>query len=213
MADLLNQILKNARKGNGACNNCPAHETLGGRLVNPGLGNPNGELAFITDEPSHETDWSRYDSWSEYNEDWFERFKSFDGGRFISDLVEPTPLTLNDVWVGDSIKCPTQKDASKEIPSADTGDAAVHCRPYLREEIEYVDPEGIVTLGRGATLRTLQALDVPYDDARRVRVTKEYGLSEFDTEYPVVISLHWAQRSVKESEWIPVVKEAIADIG
>ncbi|WP_231727882.1 hypothetical protein, partial [Haloferax profundi] len=74
------------------------------------------------------------------------------------------------------------------------------------------DPQGIVTLGKGATIRTLRALGVPASEAKRVRVTKEYGKSEFETDYPVVVSLHWAQRTVAENEWVPVVQEAVANL-
>lgn len=210
--ELLDQIIRNSQTGYGPCEGCPAQETLQGRYVNPGHENADGELMFVTDEPTHTTDWDKYDSWREYNEEWFARFKRFRGGRFIFSLLDPTDLTLDDVWVGDSVRCPTQRDADKEIPEAETGEAAKQCRPYLRDEIEMVDPEGIITLGRGASIRTSQALGVPYDEAKRVRVTEEYDWSEFATAYPTVISLHWAQRSVKKSEWVPPVKTAIQEL-
>ena len=104
------------------------------------------------------------------------------------------------------IKCPTKRDENRDIPACDTDEAFAHCRTYLDREIASVDPDAVVTLGKGATIRTLIALGVSPSRARGVRVTKDYGRSEFDTAYPVVISLHWAQRTVAENEWVPVVQ-------
>ncbi|WP_306061331.1 hypothetical protein [Natronococcus wangiae] len=36
--------------------------------------------------------------------------------------------------------------------------------------------------------------------------------SSFDTPYPVVISLHWAQRTIDEDEWVPEIQAAIAEL-
>ena len=208
----LNEIQSNAQRGLGPCEGCPAHEASGGRLVNPGLGNPNGMVMFMTDEPRHLTEWDEYDSWEEYNDEWMSRFAGAKGGRFITRLLSKTDLSLDDVWVADSIKCPTKRDAGREIPAANTKETFEHCRDYLRPEIESVDPDAIVTLGKEATIRTLRALGVSRTEAQRVRVTKGYGRAKFDTEYPVVISLHWAQRTVSESEWVPVVQESISEL-
>ena len=212
MGEFLDQIRTNAQSGEGACAGCSAHRSGGCSFVNPGLLNPQGEVMFVTDEPSHAPKWEKHDSWESYNGYWGERFKELRGGRFLSRLLAPTTLTLDDVWLADSIKCPTVAHSKRGIPSADTEDAFAHCRHYLRDEIEFVDPAAIVTLGSDATKRTLQALGVSTSKAKRVRVTKAYGTSDFDTDYPLVISLHWAQRTVKQSEWVPVVQESLQSI-
>lgn len=69
-----------------------------------------------------------------------------------------------------------------------------------------------MTLGKRATIRTLIALGVPSSRAYPVRVTRDYGRADFETATPVIISLHWAQRTVPEDEWVPIVQEAISEI-
>lgn len=212
MRDRLSEITENAHGGHGPCEGCSAHESGGSEFVNPGLSDPDGELMFVTDEPRHPTDWNNFDTWHEYNETWTRRFARARGGQFVNRLLSRTELTFDDVWIADSIKCPTTRDPERGIPSAETDDAFAHCRTYLRDELDAINPRGVVTFGKEATIRTLRALGVPGSQARRVRVTKAYGRSDFDTDIPVVISLHWAQRTVAENEWVPVVQDAIADL-
>ncbi|UPV75313.1 hypothetical protein M0R89_04415 [Halorussus limi] len=180
--------------------------------MNPGLSNPGGDLLFVTDEPRHPVEWNQHDDWAEYNDEWLPRFNNAQGGQLIEKLLDPMELSIDDVWITDSIKCPTQKDTSRGIPAAETEESFEHCRAYLDAEIEAVNPVGVVTLGMQATRRTLQVLGVTEDKARRVQVSEEYGHSGFKTTPPVVISLHWAQRTVAEREWVPVVQEAIVDL-
>lgn len=208
----LQRTVESAQSGERYCDGCSAHERSGGAFVNPGLSNPEGELLFVTDEPRHPVEWKQYDDWAEYNDEWLPRFNDAQGGQFIEKLLDSVELTIDDVWITDSIKCPTQADNSRGIPAADTADSFGHCRAYLGAEIEVVNPSGIVTLGMQATKRTLQVLGVAGDRVREVRVSQEYGHSGFKTTPPVVISLHWAQRTVAEDEWVPVVQEAIADL-
>jgi len=212
MHSRLQRTVENARRGEGYCEGCSAHERFGGSFVNPGLSNPEGELLFVTDEPRHPVEWNQHDDWSEYNAEWLPRFNDAQGGQFIEKLLEPVEFSIDDVWITDSIKCPTQRDVSRGIPAAKTEDSFAHCRAYLGAEIRAVNPVGVVTLGMQAMRRTLEVLGVEEEKARGVRVSEKYGHSGFKTTPPVVISLHWAQRTVEEQEWVPVVQEAIADL-
>ena len=90
MIQKLDAIRQNAQEGMGPCKGCSAQCASEGRLVNPGLGNSDGEVMFVTDEPRHPTDWSKYDSWEEYNEEWMRRFANARGGRFINRLLSRT---------------------------------------------------------------------------------------------------------------------------
>lgn len=212
MVDERDRIIENAQQGRGSCRGCSAHETTDGALVNPGLGNPDGELVFVSEEPRHRPDWTAFDSWTEYNEEWWPRVKDARGGRFVARLLDRVDLDLDDIWLTDSIKCPTKRDDPREILSANTDDAFSHCYPYLRAEINRVDPRGVITLGTKASRRTLQVISTEPYRAQSLRVTKDYGHARFDADYPVVISLHWAQRTVPHKEWVPVVKQSIVDI-
>lgn len=208
----LDDIHRNAEQGEGPCAKCPAYETHESTLVNPGIGNPDGELLFVSEEPRHIMDWETYDSWRAYNETWMPRFADATGGRMIDRLLARTSLDLGDVFVVDSIQCPTKRDEARGTPDIETEHAFASCRTYLRRTIEIMEPTGIVTLGRQATSRTFRVFGVPTDEATEVRVTRAYGRSKFDTPYPHVISLHWAQRTVAEAEWVPIVQAAIAEI-
>lgn len=212
MGDRPDTIVENAQCGTGACDDCPAQAVHEGGLVNPGLGNPNGELVFVTEEPRHRMNWDAYESWTEYNEEWLARFRRARGGDMISRLLCDTELGLEDVWITDSVKCPTKGDELRDISPVDIDAAFGHCHYYLREEIEAIDPVGIVTLGRLATYRTLMVLGIPERYFRSLRVSEDSGHSPFPTEHPVVISMHWAQRTVPTDEWMPQVKGAIEEL-
>ena len=211
MAELLDEIVANATAGTGPCEGCPAHESTGGWCVNPGLSNPDGEVMFVTEEPSHDIDWGRHDDWSAYNERVMDWFPDARGGKAIQErYLDPVGLDLSDVWIADSVKCrPEDQDKNRLF---NTSKAFEHCQAYLSEEIATVDAKGIVTLGADATERTLQTLGVPKSQAGSLLVSEDYGRCEFDTTPPVVISLHWAQRTLKRDEFIPVVQQALADI-
>lgn len=205
-------ILENAQCGEGPCANCSVQKQTQGQFVNPGLGNVNADVMFISEEPRHIPDWDEYDSWAEYNEVWWPRVKRARGGRFLARILSRVDYTLDDLWLTDSVKCPTKADESRNIPSAETNKAASQCATYLRREIEEIDPRLIISLGRRATRRTLRLISSEPFRAQNLKVTEEYGHCEFDTAYPVVISLHWAQRTLAESEWVPVVQRAIAEV-
>jgi hypothetical protein len=98
------EIRVNAQTGNGACSECPAYHKTVGEFVNPGLGDPEGDVVFVTDEPRHRTDWTVYESWAEYNAEWFDRFKEARGGnssvdcsrrRIVLSTTCGSPIRLN----------------------------------------------------------------------------------------------------------------------
>jgi len=206
------KIQQNARAGEGSCKGCPAQEEESNDLVNPGLGSPGGRLVFVTEEPRHLTKWGDFDHWRKYNAEWLPRFVRADGGQFINRLLSLTDLRTEDVWITDSIKCPTKQDPGRGISGVKTNAAFDRCRAYLGREIEAHDPVGVVTLGREATRRTLRELGVPAYKTDQIRVSMDYGRCEFETTPPVIISLHWAQRTVPEDEWISDVQRAIAEV-
>lgn len=207
---LADEIVSNAKEGTGPCAGCPAHETTGGWCVNPGLSNPRGRVVFVTEEPSHSVNWDAHESWQEYSEEYTRKFRGWKGGRFLQQhYLGPFGLSIDDAWITDSIKC-RPENAQKQALFSKSG-AADHCRSYLMDELSMVDPVVIITLGSAATHRTLTALGVPEDAARGVKVSRDFGLSEFQTPWPVVVTLHWAQRTVKQARFLPVVKQAIHD--
>lgn len=212
MRAFLNEIVNNAKGCKGNCKECPAQSVHQGEYVNPGLGNYDADIVFVTEEPRHIMDWSKYDTWNDYNDVWWPKIKRADAGSFIARLLELVPIQLDDIWLADSIKCPTKEWKAQNLQPADTKNAENHCNNYLRAEINQVDPNGIVTLGKGATIRTLKAIGVDEDELSGFSVENSFGLCEFDTEIPIVISLHWAQRRVARNQWVPTVKRSISNM-
>jgi uracil-DNA glycosylase family 4 len=114
--------------------------------VNPGLFNPEGEIMFVTIEPSHRFDWDKYDSWESYNRTFSRKFlEEWTGGPILEELLEPIQgVDMGSVWMADAIKCPPEGGIDDQTRNEEFD----HCRPYLQEEIEQVRPDVIVGLGK-----------------------------------------------------------------
>lgn len=214
MTKELDEIVRNARTGKGQCRGCPAQAEHSGEFVNPGLLNYDAEVMFLTLDPSHRIDWDKYDSWSEYNQEYSRRFASWRGGKKIAELVEPLNMTLEDVWLGDTIKCPVDNSLYRFDDSAKIESAFDHCQSYLQQEVETVDPAVIVALGEDAAKRTL---DLVFDRSiGELRTgTADCG-RVFDTEPPVVASPHWSHgwldRTPTGTRNLERVQDALVDV-
>ncbi|MEL6404392.1 MAG: uracil-DNA glycosylase [Chloroflexota bacterium] len=109
------------------CTQCPLHEKRT-RTV-PGAGDPNAEILFIGEAPG-------------FHED--QQGLPFVGksGQYLEELLATINLTRDDVFIANVVKCrpPDNRDPSTEEIET--------CNPYLRAQIEVLDPLMIVTLGR-----------------------------------------------------------------
>ncbi|WP_435348648.1 uracil-DNA glycosylase family protein [Haloarchaeobius sp. HRN-SO-5] len=186
MSSWIERVRTNALEGRGRCSDCPAFEDDRSCRVNPGLFDPHGEVMFVTIEPSHRFDWDDYEDWAEYNEVITRKFvEEWTGGPILAELLEPIDgLDMASVWMTDAIKCPPEGG----LDDQPRNDEFAHCKAYLQEEIEYVDPDVIVGLGANACRRTLAALGVERTD---ISTAAECGRI-VDTDPPVVISPHWS---------------------
>ena len=94
-----------------------------------GDGNPDAELVFIGEAPGK-------------NED--EQGKPFVGaaGKFLNEMLEGIGLKRQDIYITNIVKYrpPNNRDPLPDEKSA--------FLPYLREQIEAIEPKLIVTLGR-----------------------------------------------------------------
>ena len=109
------------------CTKCPLHQ--GRTRTVPGAGNPDAEILFIGEAPG-------------YHED--QQGLPFVGksGQYLEELLATINLTRNDVFIANVVKCrpPDNRDPLEEEIAT--------CNPYLRAQIEVLDPLLIVTLGR-----------------------------------------------------------------
>lgn len=100
----------------------------------PGEGNINARIFFIGEGPG-------------YHED--AQGKPFVGnsGQFLSTLIEKAGLERKDVFITNVVKC---RPPSNRDPLPDEMEA---CSGYLERQIEAIDPDVIVTLGRHSMSR------------------------------------------------------------
>ena len=94
-----------------------------------GVGNPNADLMFIGEAPGRDED---------------EKGEPFVGraGQLLTDIIKAMKLTRDDVYIANVIKC---RPPENRNPEPDEMDA---CRPFIRRQVELIQPKVIVTLGR-----------------------------------------------------------------
>ncbi len=118
-----------------ACEKCRLSKTRTQAVY--GVGNPNADLMFIGEAPGRDED---------------VQGEPFVGraGQLLTDIIKAMKLTRNDVYIANVIKC---RPPENRNPEPDELDA---CRPYIRRQVELIQPKVIVTLGRFALQSMLE---------------------------------------------------------
>lgn len=109
------------------CTDCKLHHSR--KKAVPGEGPPDAEIMFIGEGPGfHEN----------------EQGRPFVGaaGRFLEELLASIDLTREDVFIGNVVKCRPPGNRDPEPAEIEA------CSKYLRRQIEAINPNVIVTLGR-----------------------------------------------------------------
>ena len=129
-----------------ACERCPALVESRSRIVN-GVGPDDAALLFVGEAPGA-------------NED--ERGEPFVGrsGTVLDDALRDAGLDRADVRITNCVRCRPPENRDPRAGELD------NCGSFLKREIEHVDPELIVTLGKVPGERLLD---------REVAVTRETG--------------------------------------
>ena len=96
-----------------------------------GVGSPSADLMFIGEAPGRDED---------------QQGEPFVGraGQLLTDIIKAMKLTRDDVYISNVVKC---RPPDNRNPEPDELDA---CRPYIRRQVEIIQPKVIVTLGRFA---------------------------------------------------------------
>lgn len=117
----------------------------------PGEGNPEAELLFVGEGPGQKED---------------ELGRPFVGaaGKLLEELLQHVGLTRNDVYIANVIK---HRPPGNRDPLPDELEA---CWPYLRRQIEVIQPKIIVLLGRHALERFLPGKAISQVRGRAYRV-------------------------------------------
>jgi uracil-DNA glycosylase family 4 len=112
-----------------ACTRC----RLAGTRTNVvyGVGNPQADLMFIGEAPGRDEDL---------------KGEPFVGraGQLLTDIIKAMQLGRGDVYIANVVKC---RPPENRNPEPDELDA---CRPFLRRQVELIQPKVIVTLGKFA---------------------------------------------------------------
>jgi DNA polymerase len=96
-----------------------------------GVGNPNANLMFIGEAPGRDED---------------EKGEPFVGraGQLLTDIIKAMKLTRDDVYISNVVKCRPPENRNPDPEELDA------CRPYIRRQVEIIQPQVIVTLGKFA---------------------------------------------------------------
>lgn len=115
-----------------SCTACALHKARANAV--PGEGSPNARVMFVGEGPG-------------FNEDRQGRPFVGPAGQFLNELLESIGLRREDVFITNMVKCrpPNNRDP---FP----GEIAA-CSGYMDEQIEAIDPDIIVPLGRHALAR------------------------------------------------------------
>ena len=109
------------------CTRCPLHATR--TTAVPGEGHPETEVVFVGEGPG-------------YNED--QQGRPFVGaaGTLLNDLLRQIGWKRQEVFITNVVKCrpPGNRDPEPNEIAA--------CEPFLRRQLEVLDPAVVVTLGR-----------------------------------------------------------------
>ena len=176
-----------------SCERCPALVESRSRIVN-GVGPADADLLFVGEGPGA-------------NED--EQGEPFVGrsGTVLDDALRDAGLARGDVRITNCVRCrpPENRDPT-------TGELN-NCREYLETEIERLDPELIVTMGKVPSEHLLE---------RSVGVTTEAGdlfdVRVGESSYRLLVSVHPAatlyDRSQRETFETAIARAAeVAGVG
>lgn len=109
------------------CTRCRLHE--GRTRAVPGEGDPSTEVVFVGEGPG-------------FNEDRQGRPFVGQAGAFLAELLGTVGWSRDDVFITNIVKCrpPANRDPEPDEVAA--------CDPFLRRQLEILDPALVVTLGR-----------------------------------------------------------------
>ena len=168
------------------CEKCKLSKTR--TQVVYGVGNPNADLMFIGEAPGRDED---------------EKGEPFVGraGQLLTDIIKAMKLTRDDVYIANVIKC---RPPENRNPEPDELDA---CRPFIKRQIELIQPKVIVTLGKFA-LQSLTGRASAISGARG-QWTEYDGIKVMPTYHPAYLL---RTPSAKKDVWQDM-KQVMAELG
>jgi uracil-DNA glycosylase len=134
-----------------ACTKCP-HLVKSRTQVVFGVGNPEAALMFVGEAPGEDED---------------RQGEPFVGkaGQLLTKIIETMGLRREDVYIGNVLKCRPDMPPGMPGNRKPRPDEMQVCLPYLREQIEIIQPRAIVALGATA-LEGLTGQNIPVGRVR-----------------------------------------------
>ena len=163
------------------CTQCPLGHTRG-RFVF-GSGNPRAGIVFIGEAPGADED---------------RQGMPFVGaaGQLLTKIIEAMQLEREDVYICNILKCrpPNNRDPKPEEIAA--------CEPYLKRQIELIQPRVICTLGRiaaQALLKTSQSMG-----QLRGQLHDYEGIPVIATYHPAALlrNAQWKRPTWEDMKWL-----------
>lgn len=177
---------ENRRELAADCRRCPALADARTR-ISWGVGADDATLAVIGEAPGAGN--PDADRWRGGNHTGM-AYTSRHSGRRIRGLFESLGYTPDELYFTNAVKCfPSDGSGSNREPTAEE---RANCRPYLRSELDAVDPTGVVPTGRHATASLLSVVDRSLDWFLDAVLTP----IETDRLPPIVPVLHPSYRDV-----------------
>jgi DNA polymerase len=153
-----------------------------------GVGDPNADLMFIGEAPGRDEDLQ--------GEPFVGR-----AGQLLTDIIKAMKLTRDQVYIANVVKC---RPPENRNPEPDELDA---CRPFIRRQVELIQPKVIVTLGRFA-LQSL--LEKSYGIMATRGTWLDYnGVKVMPTYHPAYLLRNPA---AKKDVWVDM-KKVMAELG
>lgn len=172
------------------CRACELHATRTQTVF--GVGNPQAQILFIGEAPGADED---------------RQGEPFVGraGQLLNEMLRAIQLQRSDVYIANILKCrpPNNRDPKPE--------EAAQCWPYLKRQIELIQPRLLVALGRIAAQRLLQT-DAPLTRLRqKVHQQTEFAVPMIVTYHPAYL-LRTPQDKRKAWEDLLFLQHTLAEI-
>jgi uracil-DNA glycosylase family 4 len=162
------------------CQACTLHETRKNTV--PGAGSANTDLMLIGEGPGY------YEN---------EQGLPFVGasGKFLTHLIEKAGFDRKDVFITNVVKCRPPENRDPHV------DELTACAAYLNRQIDIINPEVIVTLGRFSMAKFFQ----------NVRISKVHGKAGW-IEDRLIVPMYHPAAALHNPRLRPVVEADFAKL-
>ncbi len=150
------------------CTRCPLHATRTNAV--PGEGSPDAKVVFVGEAPGR-------------NEDLQGRPFVGAAGKLLTDLLASIGLSREEVFITNVVKCRPPNNRDPRPEEIET------CLPFLKRQLEVIDPDVIVALGRHSALTFLKLAGRAESSIMRIR-GKVFEVELFGRKRKLMPTLH-----------------------